>query len=238
MASLVAEGLGSLTHQILYVSSVYPEELFELAPFGSFRYRKSRHPDLNKYIDQIVESLQVLLSAVAQTIETVSIAVLDDGDLVAEWIVDLMVKDVKNINGEIYRSWIGSIAVKMQQMTICMPPAADSSSRTFSVNTGLKQSLSTFRLGAGLDWVLTDTKPDDLGSATIYPCKSFRAPQIAVLTNAVKTQILYFIDECISQGLPSTALISTVLWILLDGSKRTIFWVVVEYGTYRCGVPV
>lgn len=200
MAALVAEGIGCLLHQILFVSSIFPSELFELAPFGSFRYRRSRHPDLNKYIDQLADSVQVLLAAGANHVETVSVTVSDEGELVAEWIIDIMVKDVKNVDGDVYKSWIGSIAVKMQQMSDRVPSVSEPCSRTFAVNVELKHSLSSYRLGADLDWVLADTKPDNLGLANIYPCKSFRSPQIAV-HSLLNGRIVTFIDERISQDL-------------------------------------
>lgn len=187
---------------------------------------------MTKYTEQVAESVQVLLTAGPKTVETITVGVLDEGELVAEWIVDIMVNDIKNIDGETFKSWVGSIAVKMQQMMGRISTATQPSSRTFTVNVGLKQSLSSYRLGADLDWVMADSKDDVTSSATIFPCKSFRSPQIAV--TCLMSLIYYFtnVDERISQGSPPPdLLISSTLCTLFDGSNRTIFWVVVEYGT-------
>lgn len=59
VAALLCECLEAIVHQLLFVRQLYSPELFERQRLYGVAVRKSRHPELNQYISEVVSSLQV-----------------------------------------------------------------------------------------------------------------------------------------------------------------------------------
>ena len=57
--SVFVEFVEAVIHQILHLRSIYKPELFERRRLYGITTRKSRHPDLNEYINSIASSLKV-----------------------------------------------------------------------------------------------------------------------------------------------------------------------------------
>lgn len=56
---IVLEFLEAVLHQLLFVRQLYSAELFERQKLYGVAVRKSRHPDLNRYLHEVVSSLKV-----------------------------------------------------------------------------------------------------------------------------------------------------------------------------------
>ena len=57
----VLEFVDCLVHQLLHLRKLYSADLFERQRLYGIAVHRSRHPDLNDYINTVVESLQVHL---------------------------------------------------------------------------------------------------------------------------------------------------------------------------------
>lgn len=55
---MLLEALEAIVHQLLFVRQLYPAELFERQQLYGVAVRRSRHPELNSYIAEVVGSLK------------------------------------------------------------------------------------------------------------------------------------------------------------------------------------
>jgi mitotic spindle assembly checkpoint protein MAD2B len=60
VVEVLLEFLEAVLHQLLFVRQVYSPELFERQRLYGVVVRKSRHPDLNQYVHEVVSSLKVI----------------------------------------------------------------------------------------------------------------------------------------------------------------------------------
>jgi hypothetical protein len=59
VADVLLEYLEAVTHQLLHLRQLYKSELFERQRLYGITVRKSRHPKLNNYINDVISSLKV-----------------------------------------------------------------------------------------------------------------------------------------------------------------------------------
>jgi mitotic spindle assembly checkpoint protein MAD2B len=59
VVDLLLEFLEAFVHQVLCLRHLYSPELFERKRIYGVAVRRSRHPDLNDYIHEVVSSLKV-----------------------------------------------------------------------------------------------------------------------------------------------------------------------------------
>lgn len=166
----VIDGFCNAIHHALFLSQVYPKELFEPVAYGSFVGHRSRHPELNDFIDRQCSSIQKLLAQ--GSMDRLGIRIMDGNDQAEEWVFEFTLTDLTNFQPPLFADWIGSILVKMntfKRRRLCEP--ANPATRTFDILASLKSGLNSYRFGGDNDWVLADTLTQS--SCTLLPVKSF-----------------------------------------------------------------
>lgn len=188
-AAKVAEYLGIIIHHVLCISKVYPSELFAATACGSFMYRRSRHPELNAYIDRICASIKTLI--LNNSFRSLLIRVEEAAMPLAEWVVE-----GKLAESPLLQDWIGSIVTKMSSLATNIRPIRNPVEVGFSIRMQLNHGLSMYKLCGGDDWILADSENDY--EATIFPCKSFfnhHCSVFAINSTRYTNHALYNLDQ-------------------------------------------
>lgn len=165
----VIASLSHAIHHALCISCVYPKELFTLVPYGAFAYHRSRHPELNAYIERQCNSVKRLL--VSNSLDRIGIQIMDGSALLAEWSFEFSLSSPSSFQPSMLADWMGSIITKMCPLSKHFHTASNPSDRTFAIVARLKNGMNMYRFGGDTDWVLADTPAES--SCMLIPVKAF-----------------------------------------------------------------
>ncbi|KAM3587012.1 hypothetical protein VKS41_002058 [Umbelopsis sp. WA50703] len=73
--AVLSEFLEVAIHQIIYIRGLYPKELFETRQKYNAAVQMSRHPDINRYINHVVEACKKEMPK--EAIQSVAVVIID-----------------------------------------------------------------------------------------------------------------------------------------------------------------
>lgn len=175
--SVFVEFVEAVIHQILHLRSIYKPELFERRRLYGITTRKSRHPDLNEYINSIASSLKGAL--LQGLLHKVALNVLgQDGMLVERYVLQttVLMSKVSDLDPVELEHSLRGFLLKLQFADAWMKPLPQGC--TFEV-----AAYTTDRSSLPLQlWVEDEECERRLGAPepTITPIKSAKIGQDAV----------------------------------------------------------
>ena len=193
---MLCDFLSVCIHLILHARHVYPRDIFERRRHLDVTVFRSRHPELNEYVAQVVEGARQLMYRGEADALVISIHGHGRGNtaVLERFRFDIRLTDSVGINAEALRTQLRGFLLKLQMCDSLLAPLPHGIGLSFSAEMHSNETTSTEPLPATLltDWVEADLQ-HELSSITsasdpcVVPLKSLTLDgfilALSVLTN-------------------------------------------------------
>lgn len=176
------ECLEVCVHTILCLREVYPREAFTRHRAFGVPVLMSRHPDLNSYIAEVLQSARGLVEA--NGVEKVSLCILEGHRAVERYSFELHaggcddLDDVDAVNDTVYG--MRALLMKLQVMDDQLPKPPRDSTFTILLHSRNDDDLKSFLADGATTWVdATDeaiARDHDPANSSVWPVKQVCTP--------------------------------------------------------------
>jgi mitotic spindle assembly checkpoint protein MAD2B len=167
MLSLLCDFLGVCIHLILHARHVYPRDIFERRRHLDVTVFRSRHPELNEYITQVVEGARHLMERGEADALVISIHTTGSSSttVLERFRFDIRLTTSARINEDMLRTQLRGFLLKLQVCDSLLAPLPSESGLSFTVELHSNETTASQPLPDPLltGWVEADLQRE-LGS--------------------------------------------------------------------------